>query len=354
MTGELLSIGDDGQALASHTAESGSLRPASAPPSQDMQTDEIDRERGSLNTTLTGHNKPFYRRRSNKASASLGALSSSTSQSLVKSSKRRNRHKPSFLSRVVYKVVPCVGSDPSNPHGDNSGDDVPEKKRELQPMTEIPVTSGSASASNLVSHPDNPQIVIDEPSSSNSDVVIVPHIPIHGPLPPPSPTDSDIVVPLPPSVLLLPEDETDGVTSGAVQPPGSTGDPIVRTLTRDSSDSSDGTSFSEDEVQHMVDEQAEEERLIRNGGAGIPIGPVCAIDTGCAKLFTNSPCSQDGVPRPLLPPIAPEHIGRKCLVLDLDETLVHSSFKVRFCDCLLDVPLTVDAGDTTTGLHRPR
>lgn len=30
---------------------------------------------------------------------------------------------------------------------------------------------------------------------------------------------------------------------------------------------------------------------------------------------------------PLLPPIAPEHAGRKCLVLDLDETLVHSSFK---------------------------
>ncbi|KAF5022979.1 hypothetical protein F66182_4977 [Fusarium sp. NRRL 66182] len=30
----------------------------------------------------------------------------------------------------------------------------------------------------------------------------------------------------------------------------------------------------------------------------------------------------------LLPPIAPEHKGRKCLVLDLDETLVHSSFKI--------------------------
>lgn len=30
----------------------------------------------------------------------------------------------------------------------------------------------------------------------------------------------------------------------------------------------------------------------------------------------------------LLPPLAPELKGRKCLVLDLDETLVHSSFKV--------------------------
>lgn len=31
----------------------------------------------------------------------------------------------------------------------------------------------------------------------------------------------------------------------------------------------------------------------------------------------------------LLPPLRPELKGRKCLVLDLDETLVHSSFKVR-------------------------
>lgn len=31
----------------------------------------------------------------------------------------------------------------------------------------------------------------------------------------------------------------------------------------------------------------------------------------------------------LLPPIAPRFKGKKCLVLDLDETLVHSSFKVR-------------------------
>lgn len=38
----------------------------------------------------------------------------------------------------------------------------------------------------------------------------------------------------------------------------------------------------------------------------------------------------------LLPPIAPEHKGRKCLVLDLDETLVHSSFKV----CTRPLPFT--------------
>ena len=37
----------------------------------------------------------------------------------------------------------------------------------------------------------------------------------------------------------------------------------------------------------------------------------------------------------LLPPIAPRFQGKKCLVLDLDETLVHSSFKVFSCSAAL-------------------
>ncbi|KIP11554.1 hypothetical protein PHLGIDRAFT_63549 [Phlebiopsis gigantea 11061_1 CR5-6] len=36
---------------------------------------------------------------------------------------------------------------------------------------------------------------------------------------------------------------------------------------------------------------------------------------------------QDGTPRPLLPAISSRYLGRKCLVLDLDETLVHSSLR---------------------------
>lgn len=46
---------------------------------------------------------------------------------------------------------------------------------------------------------------------------------------------------------------------------------------------------------------------------------------------------QDGKPWPLLPPIAPKHVGKKCLVLDLDETLVHINIMVylslRFYTC---------------------
>jgi RNA polymerase II subunit A small phosphatase-like protein len=41
-----------------------------------------------------------------------------------------------------------------------------------------------------------------------------------------------------------------------------------------------------------------------------------------------APESTEGKQQWLLPPIAPRFKGKKCLVLDLDETLVHSSFKV--------------------------
>ncbi|PFH47333.1 hypothetical protein AMATHDRAFT_152305 [Amanita thiersii Skay4041] len=104
--------------------------------------------------------------------------------------------------------------------------------------------------------------------------------------------------------------------SGGVQPPGSTGTQERRrsrgsNRTNDAEES-DGSSFTDeddlDDLNGIDDIDDEEDRLILNGGTGIPIGP-------------------DGVPRPLLPPIAPQHVGRKCLILDLDETLVHSSFK---------------------------
>lgn len=43
----------------------------------------------------------------------------------------------------------------------------------------------------------------------------------------------------------------------------------------------------------------------------------------------------------LLPAMRPEHKGRKCLVLDLDETLVHSSFKVSIGYTYIAITLTI-------------
>jgi carboxy-terminal domain RNA polymerase II polypeptide A small phosphatase len=97
-------------------------------------------------------------------------------------------------------------------------------------------------------------------------------------LPPPTP-DAEVVVPPPIHTHVLPEEETDGVTSGAVQPPGSAGTDIIRISHHDSGSDSDNTSVS-DESDYHLNEEDEEERLIRSGGSGIPIGPVS----------THSPC----------------------------------------------------------------
>jgi RNA polymerase II subunit A small phosphatase-like protein len=61
-----------------------------------------------------------------------------------------------------------------------------------------------------------------------------------------------------------------------------------------------------------------------------PPGPVPAVPNApTSTLAESNPVFVPDTPqRALLPPLAPELKGRKCLVLDLDETLVHSSFKI--------------------------
>ncbi|WVQ74173.1 hypothetical protein IAR50_003766 [Cryptococcus sp. DSM 104548] len=150
--------------------------------------------------------------------------------------------------------------------------------------------------------------------------------------------DKQVIVP-PAEPHTLPEDETAGLTSSAVQAPGSgsslLGTPSRQVSHRESntdlantaehtttsggySDISNtdvvddttgtGTGERDDAGEEYLDYDDEEDRLIEQGGMGIPT-------------------DEHGTPCPLLPALAPKHRGRKCLVLDLDETLLHSSFK---------------------------
>ncbi|GAA5894008.1 hypothetical protein JCM6882_007957 [Rhodosporidiobolus microsporus] len=146
--------------------------------------------------------------------------------------------------------------------------------------------------------------------------------------------------------VVLPREETEGVTSGAVVPPGQAAAPhphapktkrkrsgkhapggtdgiitsvpepgargggIIMSAAGDSSE--EGSTDEDDEDEDDEDEEEEEDEeqgLIARGGVGIPIG-------------------EDGLPHPLLDELSADLRGRKCLVLDLDETLVHSSFKM--------------------------
>ncbi|EAU91287.2 protein phosphatase [Coprinopsis cinerea okayama7 len=232
----------------------------------DQNTDsEPDREQASVDTSLTASNRrtPFYRKKSNKSSSSQDALSSA-SNSITKSSSGPTRSRPSFLSRVVNKVVPCVPA-PEGPYSNGLQAAVPpaEPADDQRPALSV-ATQGADALSAQQNAPLS--------SGEESPAIAAGFIPDPDPVSIPQTPDSDVLVPPPIHTHVLPPDETDGLTSGAVQPPGSTGTDVARTPTHDSGSDSDRASVSDDEDYH-IHEEDEEERLIRNGGSGIPIGP---------------------------------------------------------------------------------
>ncbi|KAI1795714.1 NIF-domain-containing protein [Ganoderma leucocontextum] len=226
--------------------------------------------------------------------APLSAILTELPPSLEESKSPSKRAKKSFLFKLTRLCKSCVAAEQTHSIDLDEGQ-LPESEKQTLKDTET-AHHGTHSSSSTVDVPNLPPIAI--PS-------VIP--------------DGEVIVPPTPTKQLLPLSETDGLTSGAVQPPGSTGENLNHTPTtlydkshvHDASDDSDSSFSDEGDFNEAIlinQAEDEEQRLIRSGGTGIPIGA-------------------DGQPKPLLPPIAPEHAGRKCLVLDLDETLVHSSLK---------------------------
>jgi carboxy-terminal domain RNA polymerase II polypeptide A small phosphatase len=266
---------------------------ASAVPTSFLKTkaDEADREQVSLNTTLTANQRriPFYRRKAtNKAFTSDVALFVSASPSIIKS-RDSSRSRSSFLSRFVHRVVPCVSPNPKVFRSDTDDDaSEPSRSLALKGMSSVPVPDQEMEHSG--SEETQGSMTSDAQLPSTLSTLTIPPINVQ---PPPHSTDPDIIILPPPNIHLLPEDETDGLTSGAVQPPGSTGEQVIRTSSHDSEDF-DGTNYTDDEGEdrHMLDEQDEEERLLRNGGSGIPVGPVRASDLSdiCNHILIYATC----------------------------------------------------------------
>ncbi|KAI0744170.1 HAD-like domain-containing protein [Daedaleopsis nitida] len=295
-------------------ADSAGLAPPSPqPPAADRtENGTVRKGKGSLESEQTGTQtfKGEPRKEASK-SVSDGVHTSTTAAEQADSA--RARRSKGLFSKLLRVLVPCVG-----PSSRAHTIDLDDEKGKSSSSKANDSTSGlkeKQAAKEAEDLPPAPQETTPNGAqASTSDAEIPPPLqPIDIPE---QPDDPNVLVP-PTPTKTLPLEETEGVTSGAVQPPGSTGEESIHNHSRRNSshmgDETDGsTSFTEDEELDdgtPIDEvEDEEERLIMQGGAGIPIGP-------------------DGIPRPLLPPVSPKHAGRKCLVLDLDETLVHSSFK---------------------------
>lgn len=263
-----------------------------------MGLSSADKEKGSLNTTLSGPSLkdkvaelPIPKSgRSSPKKASNGSRSSKTMTPM----KKESGGIAAFLRAIFLCGAPEKAHDIelSNPPTKASPQKVSPSKPKSASQTPAEESKGTTEPPPAIETTETAPEAPAEPSSAKSappppidtsipiPAIDVDDIPLaHTPGTPPTPTsDPSVIVPPTPKSVYLPKSETEGVTSGAVQPPGSTGDePILQRNAGE--EDSDGTSFTdEDDVgdvtQDQIQEEDEEERLIMNGGAGIPIGPV--------------------------------------------------------------------------------
>lgn len=306
--GSTASQGQDPAALASRpstqdpaqqlTAGASSSTPVPLGDAADKPKDG-DKDKGSLDTTLNTRTHSI--RHKDAKSASEGAHTvSSTAEPPDSPRSKTKRARQSLFVKLFHVLVPCVG-----PSAKARFEDVKSHEHRRKDATSTVALKEKQAAKEAEELPPPP--LAQEPASGASSDQPAPaepaptaqeSMPTLNPLTIPPQvedmTDPALIIPPTPTKSLLPPDETEGMTSGAVQPPGSTGEDVMHDQVlgrgRDSGDESDGsTSFTEDEeldeANAIDDIEDEEERLIMNGGAGIPVGPV----SGCIfKTFDGS------------------------------------------------------------------
>lgn len=122
-----------------------------------------------------------------------------------------------------------------------------------------------------------------------------------------------------PTVSVDPQTQTEAVAVDAVSPSTDLGQQDGEDEKRASVDPGT-TAIEEAPIPLLKDEP------VTTGQQTLPPPP--PVPQSPASEETVSIDSMEQKQQWLLPPIAPRFKGKKCLVLDLDETLVHSSFKV--------------------------
>lgn len=251
-----------------------------------------EKDKGSLDTTLNTRTHSI--RRKDAKSASEGTHTMSTEQPGSPQTKSK-RARQSLFVKLFHVLVPCVGPSQrtrlqdelyapgQQPKATASTSALKEKQvaKEAEELPPPPPTSGEPTPGPA---PEQQPVQSSQPevfTAQESTPTLKPlTIPIQAEQ---QEQEQEIIIPPTPSRSLLPPEETEGMTSGAVQPPGSTGEESphdhIHGQGRESGTESDGsTSFTEDEDLEdqgpLDDIEDEEERLIMNGGAGIPLGPV--------------------------------------------------------------------------------
>jgi hypothetical protein len=309
-----MSIDKDTTAVEAANTSSGSathLEPPSADPQRDRApssirvdktettetataTDEIDKDEkkdraSSLTITSTAphsQNPPQTRASKRKANESTSSRGRPEKRAATSEANGKGdpldpaRPKRSFLSKLVRRLVPCVSPrghtiDVASPgvHDGKAKPSEPSLKERQQDAEQVNLNGGARNQISLPSKEDSAK-----PLPEPTELIVPPPLTVPPSIASPSETDT-ILPPTPTKQKSVPL-EPEAVTSSGVQPPGSTGDTSHHPhATRDSGDESDGTSFTDDDVDEVGGDEVEDEdeRLVMNGGVGIPIGPVSVV-----------------------------------------------------------------------------
>lgn len=198
----------------------------------------LDKREASAGTsTLLPHNNSRHSLQCRSQSKDHASSVGSSEIKRVKNSKQ------SFFSKFFHKLFFCVGSNSRAHDIDVDG---------LASLGSGPTLLNHKTADNDVKQ------FSEKTPGDSSFALVVPAVPPKG-QPPVPPKD------------VLPIAETAGATSGAVQPPGSSVPGQVLKTSNRLSEPAQAADL-DDVPFHELSE--EDEMLIRNGGAGIPIGPV--------------------------------------------------------------------------------
>jgi carboxy-terminal domain RNA polymerase II polypeptide A small phosphatase len=206
----------------------------------------------------------------------------------------------------VVKAVKDPNSNSSNSIAKSKSSSVELTKAGIQKTEEKPVSLDKSDPLPSSLQP-NKIDIIPQLEPTNATLTVPGLIPVLPPelTSPPTPSETTIIVPPTPVTHLLPDDETWGMTSGAVQAPGSTGeesrqishiststDVEAESIMDDSADDSDPSQSADSSISAspIHEEEDEEARLIRQGGSGIPIGPVSHRDPS-QVVYRGDSCS---------------------------------------------------------------
>ncbi|KAF3081171.1 hypothetical protein TWF569_004481 [Orbilia oligospora] len=232
----------------------------------------------------------------------------------------------------------------------------PKEEQETKLNEKVPIPAEeapSAPATLPTKEAEEPSLAKSSTESTNGEAKFprTPEMPTTPPPPAPEAPENNL---LPPAIIQ--EQQTQGTSTTATEPEYPSGPSVTHTPPTPHPDEGKSDETSLPAVTTTASIPSDDKR--KSTSSVRPTTPIETDESDADSLSQETGAADVGmvpVPVPaeilpsedqkskwLLPPIAPEHTGKKCLVLDLDETLVHSSFRQLLQQPDFTIPVEIE------------